>query len=342
LAPPETEALYWLAYLRRDQGLLARAEAASPAFVFPFRPESIPVFEWAGQQSEAWQPKYFLALIHWSQGQLAPARELLAACGDKPLFGPFYAARAQVNEESTALDLQRAGQLDPGQWRYGAMLARHYIKQGDLPAALAVAADYAGRFPANSVLALLHAKTLLATSHYQAAADLLNSLDLLPCEGSTEARSLFREAQLMLAVERIKSGAFGEALRFIETGRQWPERLGAGKPYSENVDERLEDWLTYQCQSRDKAPEEARRTLDRILASRPITPAKGGGEIVEALALSRSGRTADAEALLKAWLKEDSASEMAKWGGEIVAGRPAPLPAGLDDSDCRVLSAWLR
>jgi hypothetical protein len=63
LAPAKAEVLYWLAYLRRDANLLARAEAASPEFVFPFRPESIPVFQWAAQQRQAWQPNYFLALI---------------------------------------------------------------------------------------------------------------------------------------------------------------------------------------------------------------------------------------------------------------------------------------
>jgi tetratricopeptide (TPR) repeat protein len=341
LAPPTAEVLYWLAYLSHDQQLLARAEAASPAFVFPFRTESIPVFEWSGQQSQAWQPKYFLALSHWSQGQLESARELMAACGQEPGFGPFYAARAQISPEGAVPDLQRAGQLDPGQWRYGAMLARQYLKHGDLGSALTVAADYAGRFPTNGVLALLHAKTLLATSHFQDAADLLNSLNLLPCEGSTEAHSLFREAQLMLAVERMKSGALDEALRFIDKGRQWPEHLGSGKPYAADVDERLQDWLAYQSQSRGKAPEEARRMLDRILASRPGVPQRGVGEIIQALALSQCGRTAEAQALLKVWLKEDSASELAKWGSEIVAGRLTPLPAGLENSDGRILSAWL-
>ena len=93
LAPPTAEVLYWLAYLRRDAHLLVQAEAASPEFVFPFRSESIPVFEWACGQSPAWQPRYYLALIRWSQGELGKARELLAACGDEPRFGPFYAAR---------------------------------------------------------------------------------------------------------------------------------------------------------------------------------------------------------------------------------------------------------
>src|SRR5438045_7112490 len=98
LAPPTAEVLYWLAYLHHDKGMLARANAASPAFVFPFRTESVGVFEWAAEQTAAWQPKYYLALLRWSNGQLAEARELIAKCGDEPGFAPLYAARAQLSE----------------------------------------------------------------------------------------------------------------------------------------------------------------------------------------------------------------------------------------------------
>ena len=232
LAPPTPEGLYWLAYLRHDAQLLVRAEAASPEFAFPFRSESIPVFEWACGQSRAWQPRYYLALIRWYQGELGKARELLAACGDEPRFGPFYAARAQVDRENATRDLKRAIELDPGQWRYGSMLVKDQIRGGHPAAALAVAADSARRFPANNGLALLHAKALVLTGHYQEAAGLLSSLDLLPSEGVTDARSLFHEAHLMLAVERMRAKAFDQALRLIETARQWPEKLGSGKPYS--------------------------------------------------------------------------------------------------------------
>ncbi len=244
LAPPTAEVLYWLAYLRRDTNLLARAEAASPEFVFPFRTESIPVFEWAAQQRPAWQPNYFLALIRWHLGELPQARQLLAACGDEPRFAPFYAARAQLAEDDAVPDLQQAARLDPAQWRYGAMLARHYLKRGDPAAALAVADDYARRFPANDSLALLRAKSLLLTGQYQAAADFLSSLHVLPAEGTTEARALFHEAHLLLAVERLQAGAFDDALRLVNTAREWPESLGAGKPYPADLDERLEDWFT--------------------------------------------------------------------------------------------------
>ncbi|MCX6925472.1 MAG: DUF5107 domain-containing protein, partial [Verrucomicrobia bacterium] len=136
LAPQTAEVLYWLAWLRRDTNLLVQAESASPQFAFPFRPESIPVLEWAAQQRPAWPPNYFLALIRWHLGELSQARQLLAACGDEPRFAPFFAARAQLTENTTARDLQRAAELDPTQWRYGAMLARHHLKYKDPAAAL--------------------------------------------------------------------------------------------------------------------------------------------------------------------------------------------------------------
>jgi predicted Zn-dependent protease len=328
--------------LSRDTNLLARAEAATPAFVFPFRPESIPVFEWAARQRPTWQPNYFLALIRWHLGDLAQARELLAACGDELRFAPFYAARAQLAKDDAARDLQRAAQLDPDQWRYGAMLARHHLDRDDPASAFAVATDYARRFPANDTLALLRAKGLLLTGQYQAAAEFLAALHVLPAEGTTEARALFHEAHLLLAVDRLQAGSYDEALRLVDTARQWPERLGAGKPYPADVDERIEDWVICQCQLGRKAPAEARRALDRILATPARQKAQGIGDLIRALALKQSGRAAEAEQLLKDWQAQDSGSDLANWGAEILAGRPAPLPASLQDLNCRVLAGIAR
>jgi tetratricopeptide (TPR) repeat protein len=338
LAPPSAEALYWLAYLRQDTNLLARAEAATPEFVFPFRTESIPVFEWAARQRSAWQPSYFLALIHWHLGDLAQARQLLTACGDEPPFAPFYAARAQLANGSPVRDFRRAAELDPAQWRYGAVLARHHLKHDDPAAALAVATDYARRFPANDALALLRAKALLLTDQHQAAAELLTSLHVLPAEGTTEARALFHEAHLLLAVDRLQAESYDEALRLVDTARQWPERLGSGKPYPADIDERLEDWVTCQCQLGRKAPDAARQALTRILAIPARPKGQGIGDLIRALALKQSGRAAEAEQLLKDWQVQDPGSELAKWGTEIFAGRPAPLPASLQELNCRVLA----
>jgi tetratricopeptide (TPR) repeat protein len=338
LAPPTAEVLYWLAYLRRDLSLLAHAEAASPEFVFPFRPEAIPVFEWAAQQRPAWQPSYFLALIRWHLDEQPKARQLLSACGDEPLFAPFYATRAQLANADGAKDLQRAAQLDPAQWRYGVMLARHYLKHDDSAAALAVAADYARRFPANDTLALLRAKSLLLTGQHQAAAEFLSSLHVLPAEGTTEARALFHEAFLLWAVQRLQSGAFDDALRLVGTAREWPENLGAGKPYDADIDERLEDWFIAQCQFARKAPDAAHQALEKILAIPAHIRGQGTGDLIRALALKQSWRPVEAEQFLKDWQTRDAGTDLAKWGAELFADHPAPLPQSLKDLDCRVLA----
>jgi len=339
LAPPTAEVLYWLAYLRQDTNRLARAEAASPEFVFPFRIEAIPVFEWAARNSPAWQPNYFLALIRWHLGQLPEARRLLAGCGDEPRFAPFYAARAQLEPEAVVSHLQHAAQLDTAQWRYGAMLARHHLEHNDPATALAVATDYAQRFPANDALALLRARSLLLTGQHQQAADLLSSLHVLPAEGTTAARSLFREANLLVAVDRFQSGAFDDALRLVNTARQWPEKLGAGKPYPAALDERIEDWCVAQCQFALINPDAARQALGKILAIAARKQGQAIGDLIRALALQQSGRVAEAEDLIKDWQARDPGSHLAKWGATLFAGRPALLPQSLNTLDCRVLAA---
>jgi hypothetical protein len=328
--------------LRRDTNLLAHAEAASPEFVFPFRLESIPVFQWAAQQQPAWQPDYFLALIRWNLGELPEARQLLAHWGDQPRFAPFYAARAQLSEDGVLRDLQRAAQLDPAQWRYGAMLARYQLKHDDPAASLAIANDYAQRFPANDTLALLRAKSLLLTGQHQAAAEFLSSLHVLPAEGTTEARALFHEAYLLLAIERLQAGGFDDALRLVKTAREWPEQLGSGKPYPADLDERLEDWFTAQCQFALKAPDSARQALDKIVAIPASNKGQAIGELIRALALKQSGQAAEAEQLLNTWQAQAPETDLAKWGAGIFAGQAASLPPSLKDLDCRVLAGIAR
>ena len=339
LAPPSTEALYWLAYVRRDTAALDNANAASPESVFPFRVESIAVFEWAAKQSDAWQPNYFLALIHWHLGDLTKARERLSACGDKPAFAPFYAARAQLIEGSAAKDLQRAAQLDPKQWRYGAMLARHHLKHDDAAAALAVATDYATRFPSNDTLTLLRAKALLFTGKYMETAAMLTALQVLPSEGTTEARAFLREANLLSAIQHLKDGAAAEALKLTDAAREWPENLGAGKPYAAELDERLEDWIASQCQLALKANDAARKMLVKIISVPAHTKGQEISDLVRAFSLKQSGRADEADKAFRDWKSQSPDSDLAKWGGGLSAGHPTALPASLKTSDARILAA---
>ena len=122
----------------------------------------------------------------------------------------------------------------------------------------------------------------------------------------------------------------------VNTARQWPESLGAGKPY--RVDERLEDWFTAQCRFALQAPDAAHQALDSILAIPARKKGQETGDLIRALALKQSGHAAEAEQLLKDWQAQAPATDLSSWAADLFAGHPAPLPPSLKDLDCRVLA----
>ena len=46
-------------------------------------------------------------------------------------------------------------------------------------------------------------------------------------------------------MDLIKSKKYAEAIKMIEKSKEWPERLGVGKPY--DVDTRIQDYLNIYC-----------------------------------------------------------------------------------------------
>ena len=130
------ETLFWLAWLKQDVDLLEKAKAMSPALVFPFRVEALPVFQWAANLNGSklpnndWKSNYYLALLLNHLGKSENAKELFTACGDRPDFAPFYAVRADWFPKDALRDISRAIALEPEQWRYGVRLARSYNDQG--------------------------------------------------------------------------------------------------------------------------------------------------------------------------------------------------------------------
>ena len=346
LAPQTAEVLYWRARLATSaaeaEALLQKADGASPERVFPFRPESAEVLEWATSRSSSWRPRYYLALVHWGAGNLDEARRLLDECGERPDYAPFYATRSLAAEsagrERSMADLERAARLDPGQWRFGRMLAERHLREGAAAAALETARRYSAQVPDNYILGMLHAKALLASGRYREGADRLARLRVIPYEGSTEGRRLYREAHLMLAVEAFRKGDAGGALRSIDAARLWPENLGAGKPYPENVDERLEDWLAAQCLARRGKSAESSALLQRATAFGGRE--RGAGTLVHALVLRQMGQDADGRKLLADWSTREPGSALATWASRVYGGDLGPLPDGAGE-DARVLAAWL-
>ena len=241
--------------------------------VFPFRAEVIAALEAMRPHTTDWKPRYYLALGYWHRGRLREAATIFDALGQLPRFAPFYAARATfpgLTVDAQLADLTRAAELDPAEWRYGKLLAERLLLAGDGVSAAATTSRYVARFPASYILGLTHARALLAAGRHGEANTLLDTLKILPYEGSGEGHALFREAKLLVALDAMRERRWDEADRLIAAARTWPERLGAGRPYDADVDERLESLLAADVAARRSgggAPGAASIDRARALAS---------------------------------------------------------------------------
>ncbi|MDQ8155124.1 MAG: DUF5107 domain-containing protein [Gemmatimonadota bacterium] len=281
------EALYWRAALLlpsltaadtaraggEAMALIGRANAQSPRLVLPHRTESLEALARAMIRTTSWKPQYYLALGYWGTGRAHLASALMLGLGTTPDFAPFYAARAALPGRALAdqlADLERAAAVDSGEWRYGKLRAEKYLEAGDTARAVAVAGGAVARFPASYILGMTYVRALMAAQRFAEADAVLGRLTIIPFEGSAEGHALHREAKLMLAIDAMRDGRWSDARALITAAREWPERLGAGKPYAADVDERLEDWLAADVARRSGAPEAAAQ-----MQAHPVPPATG-------------------------------------------------------------------
>ncbi len=259
LSPATPANLYWLAFLNKEK---IDFRLLHPAYSFPFRSETAAVIDTLLKTETNWVLKYHLALIYHDRNRISECKQLLQSCGNEPAFAPFYAVRAAVAGDSdkalAEADLQRALLLDKN-WRYYKLLGEFYCKQNQYSKALQTVLPYSKAHPDDYIVGLLYTKALLFNNKLNEADKVLSKLNVLPFEGATESRELFREIKLKKAIDAMRKKDRKDASEYIKEAKTYPENLGVGKPYEEDVDYRLEDWLTYLCDH------EKNKTTDSLL-----------------------------------------------------------------------------
>jgi Flp pilus assembly protein TadD len=263
---------YWLAYLHKEKApelsrnSLKKATSLSPAFVFPFREESIPVLEWAMQQEDSWKHLYYLGLIYWHKGRTDKVAEYFQRIGDASDYAPFYIAKALLDEkknpEMSAANLKKAWQLDAGEWRTWHYYQQHLLNKNQFEELSIVSKQAYKRFPQNPVIGMNYAKALTVSERFGEALNILKKLQILPQEHAQEGHELYEEVLLGQAISRIKAKKYKEAIKLIDESRKWPENLGAGIPYE--PDTRLQDYLAAYCFAKMNQRGETEKLYDRI------------------------------------------------------------------------------
>jgi tetratricopeptide (TPR) repeat protein len=256
-SPPYPTVFYWLAYLNRNSSrdksmeYLKKAEEMSPCLVFPYRLETLPVLSWALSLHYSWKTSYYLGLIYWHILRIEKARELFEQCGDIPDYAPFYIARAILFQNDLSEychpcnDLPKAVKLNPEEWRTWHYLNNFLLVSGTLKKHLENAKQAFNRFRNNPVIDMDYVKALINSGNFRESLKILDGVLILPQEGAHEGHDLFELSNLAVAVELIEKKKYKEAVKYINNSENWPENLGAGKPYE--PDTRLQDFMSAYC-----------------------------------------------------------------------------------------------
>ena len=272
-APDQATVRYWQAYLLRNKSpersrqVLEHAASLSPYLVFPFREEEVAVFQWAAaQQPNDWKAKYYLGLIYWGMQRNADALRMWSECGDQPDYAPAYISRALLETRSDAqkaqADLERAYSTGKSDWRTAYHLANYYLEAKMNDKALPVATAAAAEFPKEDAVRILLARTYLSNSKFEEAYGVLEKASILPYEGQSDVHQLYVESLLAQALVEMKKGSYQEAVQRLETSRDYPERLGTGKPA--DPDYRIQDYLEVFCYEKMNMAAKAEEAGTRI------------------------------------------------------------------------------
>jgi Flp pilus assembly protein TadD len=264
-APANPEVTIWLAYLKNDTQLLKQVATESPAFVFPYRTESLAPLQWAVSQNDNWRFKSFLALNYYALQRDSEALDMFSACGDQPDYAAFYLTRSKLlkDQSKIAADLTKANKIAPGEWRTWSYLIEHYEKTGNYEQELSYARQASQKFKDDYTLGFALAKAQLNNKQYKASIETLHQLNVLPFEGSGEGHEVYEQVHLLRAVELMEGKKYKDALKEIQLSNEWPENLGEGKPY--DVDTRLQDYMTAVCSGKLGKPAEGSKITIQTL-----------------------------------------------------------------------------
>lgn len=344
IAPDGREAVIWKKYYSVPSTVPGNAATLS---AFPFREETAALLEQQIQSANDWRLKYALALIYESKNNDAKAKQLLMACGNEPTDAAFYAVRSKTVADNTEKDLQKAISLEGEQWRYYKLLVEFFLTRKEDEKALRLAGDFYRLHTGNYIMGMLYAKTLLATGQYGKCDTLLSTLNIIPFEGATEGRVMYRESKLQQAVKLMGAGQYKKALPLIKAAQLWPENLGAGKPYDEDIDTRLEDWMTYLCLNKTGQMNEANVCLRRINAFTPridntVSNFFVANHLITAWALEKMKGRGDAMNWLDQEEKIYPGNPILQWCKTVFTASNVSTPEGIADSNMKMLQALMQ
>lgn len=263
----------WLGFLADDPAMIDRARDLNRGIGRPYRVESLPVLAWAVEHADDWMWPYLQGLNLWALGRTQEALATWQPLGNRPDHAAFYVARSHLTlalDGPDALeDLVRAVEQRDAERITHLHLIRALQQRSAWHRAMARTTSAMARWPEDFNLQLLQARNRMMLNDADEAVAIMEDVQVLPSEGGREAHVLFESAHLLAAMARFNAGDLEASANHVAQSREWPERLGQGRPYV--TDERIADYLSYRLawasQDVETAARIARTLLDAPTAS---------------------------------------------------------------------------
>ena len=269
--------------------------------------------KWAVSKNNNWKFKYYLALNYAGNQRDADAMQLFETCGQESDYAPFYLTRANLekskDEKKELADLQTAQKLAPDDWRTSHKLIEYYNDRQNYQMTMVIATEAFKKHMDNPNIGVQYAIALMNNGQYAKSLKTLEGMNILPSEGARFGKVIFEQTCLFLSMDLMKKKKYNEAVKMIEKSKEWPEKLGVGKPYE--VDTRLQDYLNIYCL------EKLNRAGETVALKKSIvdfTDKNDGASFSNILAvkiLISQGETASADAMVKKL--QDSSNPVQKW-----------------------------
>ncbi len=241
-APKSPIAHLRAAYLhsRHGNGELAAAERAAAAAlpaanVFPFRRETRAALLWAVDTGDSWKFRYWAAVQMAANGEGKKADELLESVrdADEDVFYLYRASRrkgdARRNDILKALSFKKT-------WRAYRDLAQHEDAEGTPKGMYRAACDGLALDPKRNPLQMAQARALVKLGHFDEAVACLEKMKILPSECADNAHAIWVDAWKGKEEAARKRGDAAAAAHAKARGAEYPENLGAGKPFPDSSD----------------------------------------------------------------------------------------------------------
>lgn len=310
---------YMIAYLQNNAkkktaslATLSNTNSLEVDYIFPYRPETIKYLEWARDIMPCWKIDYYEALIHWSNLDKERSLAIMNRI-DKINYAPFYLSRAILKSgDKKEKDLLLAEKIDKS-WRSGFALINYYMENGMWKESYEIGKQYSKKYPTNYYIGLKYAGTLNKMGKYNDALSLLEKLQVLPNEGAYAGREVYRSANLNQSLEYIKRNNYQMALQKISDSEKWPENLGVGKPYDEEIDNRLEKYLKAIIYEKLGRRTETEKLFQEIVSFQTELSHFRSTDLLKALVLKKSGKELESNMLIDSWKTALGNNPIAQW-----------------------------